>query len=1254
MLKLRKVELIGFKSFCDRTQISFQGDGITAIVGPNGCGKSNIADAINWVLGEQSAKTLRGERMADVIFNGTAKRPPMGLAEISLTLVDPEFEKEAPVPETDSAAPAEGTEEIPVESLPNDDASPAGGEATAAEDSAGSSVELAPSPRRPFESMTGEIVVSRRLFRSGQSEYLLNGKICRLRDIQEIFMGTGLGPDTYAIIEQGRIGQILSSKPYDRRAIIEEAAGVTKYKTRRRLAEAKLESAKLNLARVNDILVEVEKQLNSLKRQASKARRYRELREQMREQFRILMANKARDLSAQLALLEQQLHESQAAILTQESSLSALENEQGGLSQRNFDLEAELRANQNALNQQALELDRAQNRIQFNREQIARIENEIRAAEFEAAGLSERLATARRKQEEKRLAAEALLATYTEKATDFESLNRRYQEHLSSQQAGEADMAGWNHELLAAIEEQAGLSTQRKQLDERSMASREELERLAAGGVRLEEERDTRKRQLEDAAQALAALQGRCSRLASESEQAQTDLSAQKSRKETITAEVEALREQFASVRARLHSITQILEQRAYSAGAVQKLFAAKNDPAIRRFRPVGVLADFADVEPEYEVAVEEFLRDELEYVVVETFDEAREGVELLRGPLGGHATFFVDSLGKLAAPKHYSHPPISDQSIIAPLAQLVRFHQPLGEMAKQFLPRLHAAYLVQESPDGERLAHEYPGQYFLTTDGVCYHGRLVSGGKTAETGPLALKREQRNAERELASAESSLASRLSELGRRNGEIGGLEANLLKLSAEKQEAEKHLVAAEHLRAQAEIELARAEKELSAHSEQVARLQQEIASLEERRRGTEEAMVAAANRRGSLEDRIEARIEQARSLRQTLTGISDDLARLRSESAALEERKGAAEAEHNRWQQDVAELSQQANALAADQARLRQEEFELRAAIAGLEDQTHHVAEAKAELEAAKTRLESEWEKLKSRSLHLDNAIRQARQSLDALRDERSQKELGRVRLESERSHLEETCRNELSIVPAEIFLSEEQILSTEALALAEQTYREMREKLETMGPVNMMALEEYQETEQRHRFLSEQRDDLMASIADTTQAIAEIDDVSRKQFVEAFEAINQYFNETFRTLFGGGTGAMRLTDELNLAESGLDIVAQPPGKKLQNVLLLSGGEKALTALALLLAIFRFQPSPFCILDEVDAPLDEANVGRFTAMILEMAQHTQFILITHNKKTMEMAPLLYGVTMQEPGVSRLVSVDFGERAEATAA
>jgi chromosome segregation protein len=376
VLKLRKVELLGFKSFCEKTPITFSGSGITCIVGPNGCGKSNVVDAISWVLGEQSHKMLRAERMSDCIFNGTAKRPPMGISEVTLTLVDPEL----------SAAVAqvlEGELEPTAAALPSEAEAGPGlvPETTAAEEAgAQPAPEASESSKKPHwkkraaekqpsvTSRPGEIVIGRRLYRSGQSEYLINGRVSRLRDVQEIFMGIGLGPDSYAIIEQGRIGQILNSKPMDRRAIIEEAAGITMYKTKKRLAETKLEAAKINLSRVNDILVEVEKQLASLKRQASKARRYAELRDQMRGLLRVVLASRAEHLDIEAARLEKLLHEMDAAEEREARGVHELESEQERLSARTYDLDGELRQTQNFLSQTALDLDRAENRITFNRE----------------------------------------------------------------------------------------------------------------------------------------------------------------------------------------------------------------------------------------------------------------------------------------------------------------------------------------------------------------------------------------------------------------------------------------------------------------------------------------------------------------------------------------------------------------------------------------------------------------------------------------------------------------------------------------------------------------------------------------------------------------------------------------------------------------------------------------------------------------------------------------------------------------------
>jgi chromosome segregation protein len=391
LLKLRKVELLGFKSFCEKTAITFSGSGTTCIVGPNGCGKSNIVDAMSWVLGEQSHKSLRAERMADCIFNGTQKRPPMGMAEVTLTLVDPELAEAAKFvlegmdrKEAEENAAAEPSAEANT------------GEVEEAEEKAeGFPFRKKREPKPLMNVKPGEVVVGRRLYRSGQSEYIINGRVARLRDVQELFMGTGLGPESYAIIEQGRIGQVLSSKPMDRRGIIEEAAGVTKYKTKKRLAEAKLESSKINLSRVNDIIVEIEKQLASLKRQASKARRYAELREQMRRLLRQVLGSKARELDTEAERLEQLLREANVTEQRESEALRTLETEQEQLSARNYELESELRQNQNLLGQTALELDRAENRIGFNRERMKELEGRGRQLGLEieqAAGQAAELA----------------------------------------------------------------------------------------------------------------------------------------------------------------------------------------------------------------------------------------------------------------------------------------------------------------------------------------------------------------------------------------------------------------------------------------------------------------------------------------------------------------------------------------------------------------------------------------------------------------------------------------------------------------------------------------------------------------------------------------------------------------------------------------------------------------------------------------------------------------------------------------------
>ncbi|HVN07528.1 MAG TPA: AAA family ATPase, partial [Patescibacteria group bacterium] len=621
MLKLRKIELLGFKSFCERTVTTFGHDGITGIVGPNGCGKSNIVDAISWVLGEQSHKMLRAERMADCIFNGTAKRPPMGLAEVQLTLVDPELaEAAAKVLEAQDEEEkkqelnAEGTESAEAAEKPEtsqETAQPADPSAAPAPD--GSFPARKRRAAKPTPVMKpGEVVVGRRLYRSGQSEYLLNGRVARLRDIQDLFMGTGLGPESYAIIEQGRIGLILAAKPLERRAIIEEAAGVTKYKTKKRLAEAKLDAAKTNLARINDIFVEVEKQLASLKRQAAKARRFTELREQVRTRQRIVLASRARALDAEAARLDEQFREVSAVEQEKAASLAALEAEHAQRAQQASELEGELRRVSTHLSECSLELDRAENRLNFQREQGEQLAVQLEAAASEAAQAEVELAAVVARASEH----SASLASLREEYNRLEAAAREAVEAAAVQVAEERRLAD---RLESLRRSSADLSTE--QVSWRAEQARAEaaLEQFSAALARLRaqsdqlalEESQARTRyETADAYSANATADAR--RLAGELDARQRDLARLRAEQQAATREAETLREDLARARAEAASLERILNERSYSAEAVQRLFATNGEGESRGFRAVGVLADYAEVAEAHEPAIEQFLRDEL------------------------------------------------------------------------------------------------------------------------------------------------------------------------------------------------------------------------------------------------------------------------------------------------------------------------------------------------------------------------------------------------------------------------------------------------------------------------------------------------------------------------------------------------------------------------------------------------------------------------------------------------------------------
>ena len=1281
MLKLRKVELVGFKSFCEKTHITFSGSGLTCVIGPNGCGKSNIVDAISWVLGEQSHKSLRAERMSDCIFNGTAKRPPLGLAEVTLTLVDPELAEAAefvlgpqqseaampgPVGVPGSAFGATGkpfnTEDT--ESTENNaenlDLAGAEGsleaEGKESKEPAFLKKKRAAAEKPAMHLKPGEIVVGRRLYRSGQSEYLINGRVARLRDIQDLFMGIGLGPDSYAIIEQGRIGQILSSKPTDRRAIIEEAAGITKFKTKRRLSEAKLESSKINLSRVNDIYVEVEKQLASLKRQASKARRYAEIREQMRGLLRQVLASKAKELDLEADRLARLV----GGISQQESqeaqSVNQWEAEQERLSSRTYELEGELRQHQNVLGQTALELDRSENRILFNRQRTAELTGRLQQLSVEI-----EQGAAQAAQVESRAAA------HGESVTAIQGEVSRVEAILTNLVATTAEISGAHdsaEERIAALRRSAAelgdeltrLHGDQAQAEQTLAHHVESVRRYEQQEQQLLEEALHHRERAQAADLHWQSVLERTRRLEELVRNAQARIADLRRQQHEATAQAAASRDALASGRARRASVEQILNDRSYTADAVQKLFASsQNGDDSTGFRAVGVLADYAEVEQEYESAIEQFLRDELEYVVVETFDVARAGIAMLRDEVGGRATFFVDSLRKLNLQPNEPVVPFEiERETVSRLDRLVEFRDPLGPAAKQFLPRLQSAFLVEQSAVAERLARENPAYSFVTPDGTTYQGRVVSGGRPSEAGPLGMKRELRSLDAEVLQLERVASEAQAALLHIEEESRACEATLEQATAQHVESEKLEVAATLQRDQARGDMVRLGIELSDCQTELGRLRNDATAAQRRAEAAQHRRGEVSSARAGAEQEIAQAMEQQIALRQTAQAKQEDLSARRAEMAALAERLASAETIAARMAHELQELVARRTALAAQRDSLVQEQEQLASQTAEHQKQVESLRAEKLRLEARGGEMEREFDATRVRSAEVDDTLRMARQKLGDFREERSKLEIERARNESEREHLRQSCVEELNAQPEDLIAEFPALLSGEELRTSDAQYHELKTRIESMGPINMMALEEYNECEQRFDFLGRERADLLQSITDTQQAIAELDEVCKQKFEEAFSIINQQFATAFHTLFGGGTGEMRLSEPDSSGEPGIDVVAQPPGKRLQNVLLLSGGEKAMTALALLIAIFRYQPSPFCILDEVDAPLDEANVGRFTKLVAEMSVGTQFIVVTHNRKTMEMASVLYGVTMQEPGVSKLVSVRWDDPAVAQAA
>ncbi len=883
MLRIKRVEIQGFKSFCEKTEMRFNGWGIAAVVGPNGCGKSNLSDAISWVLGEQSARTLRGTRMQDVIFAGTRDRKPLGMASVTITLVDPDSGP-APIKANGGGNGHAPEDSLEVHSLEKDghanghangQVNGVNGQNGAAHlDAAGDGVP--PAKAKPAKSR--EIVISRRLFRSGESEYLINGKLARLRDIQDLFMGTGLGPESYAIIEQGRIGQILSSKPMDRRAVIEEAAGITRFKTRRRLAEAKLEGAKQNLARVFDILDEVGRQVNSLKRQAAKTRRAAEIRTDMMARLRVALVGRYRMLEREATKIALDLNLATQDLQNLNAEVREREQDQTTLQGQCYRTEAELTEARKRLSDLQLEAERTRSRREYQAGQIAALDQRQKQSGEEIASIDSRLITLAAELEAHQNELVELERQTGESRTRLASKDAEREQAQVALRERQQELEANRQQVLRLLGEASNLRNQLAQVEtfleslDRDIArSRREEEAASGDAARAGEKRDEISRQLAERQMQLESLADQRGRV-------EADLADRKTRAQETRRELEQQRSEFSRLKARKDSLEEILSHRAYTTETVKRFFTAVERGQVSGLKPVGVLADFVEVaDRTFEKAAEEFLHEELEYVVVTDWSEAERGIGFLRTDLEGRATFLVEpgigqkisgddcELGALREPA------IGPETGIAGrLSDAIRFTNGLTNAPAALLPRLARCFLAENQDAARRLAMQCPDYYFLLSDGACYHGQAVSGGKKSGSGPLALKRELRELTGQVQVREGALKACASQLENLEKEILTLTENLDRLRQEQQQQEKQAVALDGEMRRLQEELQRSNQRLSMARLELDRLARETERSRVQREAAFEQHAAKERERQGREAALEESRAQLEELQVRVT------------------------------------------------------------------------------------------------------------------------------------------------------------------------------------------------------------------------------------------------------------------------------------------------------------------------------------------------------------------------------------------------
>ncbi|HEX8790927.1 MAG TPA: chromosome segregation protein SMC [Polyangiaceae bacterium] len=1177
-MKIKKLELVGFKSFVDRTVLHFDHD-VLGIVGPNGCGKSNIVDAIRWCMGEQSAKHLRGRSMEDVIFNGSESRAPHDFAEVTLTF------------ENDTA------DELPLEYK-----------------------EYA------------EIAVTRRLHRTGESEYLINKTQVRLRDVTDLFLGTGAGTKAYSIVEQGKIGLIVSAKPEDRRLLIEEAAGITKFKSRKKQAEKKMELTQQNLLRVGDIVAEIDRSLASLKRQAAKAERF------------VAYRNELEDL---------QLHEASHRYLELVGWVKLEGGEVERLGAASEEVRGELAAREAELEVARLEVHEAEQKLDVATNASFAADNAVRAEEAaierakdKMATLSQREQQAAGEKHEMTEQATRLAAERDVVAGEVATLATEEEQHAARIAEEEAKLADYTGAHGVCDERVA----ERRQTIAAARAEIASSEAKLAGFERRQTEMNTRRDKVRVERESLDLARVEHGARAEELARSIDDLragrvttAAEKSRLETRLGELkELIHEQERSLeeakgelsgkRSR-HAALEEMHARLEGVGAGTKALVETRDPCI-----LGLVADRIEAPAELTQALAGLLGTRLQDVVVSDMDRGLTLLEQLAEAGQGRATIvplrpaFVAGLARNGNR----------------LADALRFDAGDEALVRSLVGD---AIVADDLAQARGMRDAGARATIVTRDGTVLHGDgRVSGGQGDDlaAGMIEAKREARELAEAIARLDHAVACRLEALQKSRIEIAQTGAALDKARQEAHSSELALVKtekdlqttqsqlaslAQRLEALAneETELARAIDEAGHERAEAERVLSEARARVE---SAEEELADAEAALAEASERLEAQRQAVTACKVEIAGTREKLTAARGTEARLAR---SAEELQDRARRLEEELVANARAFGEAAAQLMAHKEELHAAL-------DHARVAQEEL----GRVRGDFEALRAGLLEREGALKDLRSRVDAIREELAGHEMALREKELALEHLIGGVADKFRGLHLPRVIGDYHMRPAPDDELRARI-DELARLIERMGSVNLDAMREHAEAEQRFTFYTTQKADLEKALADLTRAIQQMNRESRRLFQETFEAVNAKFREIFPRMFRGGRAELRLTNPEDMLETGIDIIAQPPGKKLSSIELMSGGEKALTAVSLIFAIFQIKPSPFCILDEVDAPLDEANVARYNDTVRSMTDRSQFILITHVKRTMQMVDVLYGVTMPEPGVSKIVSVKINETA-----